>query len=179
MHTAANSESSAFPMPSTMTASTLTETIRPAWPLPPTGRQLACAVGSFEHALLGRSPTSVTVIGAGSWMVVHVHEPFSELERSLARESEAGAERVREFHRGLFGRTVEALLEHVKEATGVRLRGGIAHVDTTTGSVIKTLATVPDIDLFVMGRGLPTLGVPVNDHRQARGTIETSGNRTA
>lgn len=143
------------------------------------GRQLARAVGSFEHALLGRAPTSVTVIGAGAWMVVHVHEPFSPLERSLACESEAGAERVREFHRGLFSRTVEALLEHVEAATGVRLRGGIAHVDTATGSVIKTLATVPDIDLFVMGRGLPALGVPVNDHRRARGTIETSGNRTA
>jgi len=154
-----------------------------AWPslAPPLaahGRQLARAVSSFEHAVLGRSPTSVTVIAAGSSMVVHVHEPFSELERSLARQSEAGAERVREFHRGLFSRTVDALLEHVAEATGVLLRGGIAHVDTSTGSVIKTLATVPDIDLFVMGRGLPALGVPVNDHRRARGTIETSGNRT-
>jgi uncharacterized protein YbcI len=166
-------------MPSVMTAHSLADISWPIRPLAPTGRQLACAVGSFEHGLLGRSPTSVTVIGAGSWMVVHVHEPFSPLERSLARESEAGAERVREFHRGLFSRTVEALLEYVEEATGVRLRGGIAHVDTATGSVIKTLATVPDLDLFVMGRGLPALGVPVNDHRQARGTIETSGNRTA
>jgi uncharacterized protein YbcI len=150
-------------------------------PVPPAlpGRQLARAVGSFEHGLLGRSPTSVTVIGTGSWMVVHVHEPFSELERSLARESDAGAERVREFHRGLFRRTVGALLEHVEAATGVRLQGAIAHVDVATGSVIKTLATVPEIDLFVMGRGLPALGVPVNDHRQARGTVETSGSRTA
>ncbi len=151
----------------------------PSLPLALPGRQLARAVGSFEHALLGRAPTSVTVIGTGAWMVVHVHEPFSPLERGLAGESAAGAERVREFHRGLFSRSVDALLEHVVAATGVRLRGAIAHVDTATGSVLKTLATVPDIDLFVMGRGLPTLGVPVNDHRQARGTVETSGSRTA
>jgi uncharacterized protein YbcI len=157
----------------------MADAVWPPLPMTARGRQLARAIGSFEHALLGRSPTSVTVIGAGSWMVVHVHEAFSPLERSLARESEAGAERVREFHRGLFSRTAEALLEHVQSATGVRLRGAIAHVDTATGSVVKTLATAPDIDLFLLGRGLPTLGVPVNDHRQARGTIETSGNRTA
>lgn len=161
-----------------MTAHSPHDAIGPARLTASPGRHLACAVGSFEHALMGRAPTSVTVIGTGSWLVVHVHEPFSALERSLARQSEAGAERVREFHRGLFSRTAEALLEHVEAATGVRLRGAIAHVDTATGSVIKTLATVPELDLFLMGRGLPALGVPVNDHRRARGTIETSGNRT-
>lgn len=164
-----------------MTAGSPAATPWPSLPLPMAAprRQLARAVSAFEHAVLGRSPTSITVIAAGSWMVVHVHEPFSELERRLARESAAGAERVREFHRGLFHRTADALLEHVESATGVRLQGAIAHVDTTTGSVLKTLATAPDIDLFVMGDGLPALGVPVNDHRQARGTIETSGSRTA
>ena len=153
----------------------------PPLPLPMAapGRQLARAVSSFEHAVLGRAPSSVTVIATGSSMVVHVHEPFSDLERSLARQSEADAERVREFHRDLFQRTAEALLEHVQAATGVCLRGAIAHVDTATGSVLKTLATAPDIDLFAMGDGLPGLGVPVNDHRRSRGTIETSGSRRA
>ena len=136
-------------------------------------------MGGFEHGLLGRSPTSVTVIGNGAWMVVHLHEPFSALERRLAREDEAGAERVRQFHRDLFARTAGALLEHVEAATGVRFQGAIVHVDTATGSVVKTLATIPDVDLFVMGRGLPSLGVPINDHRRARGMIEMSGSRTA
>jgi uncharacterized protein YbcI len=166
-------------MPSTMTAHLPAAATWPPLPLPMAApcRQLARAVSSFEHALLGRSPTSVTVIAAGASMVVHVHEPFSELERSLAHAGEAGAERVREFHRDLFHRTADALLEHIQTATGVRLRGAIAHVDTLTGSVLKTFATGPEIDLFVMGHGLPALGVPVNDHRQARGTIETSGSR--
>lgn len=146
---------------------------------PTPARQVASAVSGFEHGLLGRSPTSVTVIGTGSWMVVHFHEPFSALERRLARENDAGAERVREFHRDLFARTAGALLEHVHAATGVRFHGAIAHVDTATGSVVKTLATIPDVDLFVMGRGLPALGVPVNEHRRARGMVEMSGSRTA
>ena len=44
---------------------------------------------------------------------------------------------------------------------------GIAHVDTATGSVLKTLATSTEVDLFLLGAGVPALGVPVNDHRRA------------
>jgi uncharacterized protein YbcI len=130
-------------------------------------RQVARAAGSFEHGLIGRAPTSVTVVGTDSWMVVHLHEPFSPLERQLAAAGDAGARRVREFHHGLFARTAEALCEHVRLATGVMLAGAIAHVDTATGSVLKTLATSTEVDLFLLGAGVPALGVPVNDHRRA------------
>lgn len=130
-------------------------------------RQVARAAGAFEHGLLGRAPTSVTVVGTGPWMVVQLHEPFSPLERQLAAAGEAGARRVREFHHGLFDRTAEALCEHVLLATGVALATAIAHVDTATGSVLKTLSTSGEVDLFLMGAGVPALGVPVNDHRRA------------
>jgi uncharacterized protein YbcI len=130
-------------------------------------RKVARAAGSFEHVLLGRTPTSVTVVGTPGWMVVHLHEPFSPLERGLAAAGEAGARRVREFHHELFNRTAEALCEHVRLATGVSLAGGIAHVDTATGSVLKTLATSTEVDLLLLGAGVPVLGVPVNDHRRA------------
>lgn len=130
-------------------------------------RQVARAAGSFEHGLLGRAPTSVTVAGTGHWMVVQLHERFSPLERELAAAGESGARRVREFHEGLFARTAEALCEHVRLATGVGLVATIAHVDTVTGSVLKTLATIAEVDLFLLGAGVPALGVPVNDHRRA------------
>jgi len=130
-------------------------------------RQVARAAGSFEHGLLGRAPTSVTVVGTGAWMVVYLHEPFSALERQLAAADEAGARRVCEFHQGLFSRTAEALCEHVRLATGVALAAAIAHVDTVTGSVLKTLATSTEVDLFLLGAGVPALGVPVNEHRRA------------
>jgi uncharacterized protein YbcI len=173
-----------------MTASFLPSGSRSAWPAANAirqadtdatngwlARQVARAAGSFEHGLLGRAPTSVTVVGAAAWMVVHLHEPFSPLERQLAAAGEAGARRVREFHHGLFGRTSEALCEHVRMATGVSLAGGITHVDTATGSVLKTLATAEAVDLFLLGAGVPALGVPVNDHRRAiarRATAEPS-----
>ncbi|MFM7135985.1 MAG: Na-translocating system protein MpsC family protein [Planctomycetota bacterium] len=130
-------------------------------------RQVARAAGSFEHGLLGRAPTSVTVVGTGPWMVVQLHEPFSPLERQLAAAGEAGARRVCEFHHGLFDRTAEALCEHVRLATGVALAAAIAHVDTASGSVLKTLTTSAEVDLFLLGAGVPALGVPVNDHRRA------------
>lgn len=130
-------------------------------------RQVARAAGSFEHGLLGRAPTSVTVVGSDAWMVVFLHEQFSPLERQLAATDASGARRVSEFHHGLFDRTAEALREHVRLATGVMLSAAIAHVDTATGSVLKTLATSVEVDLFLLGVGLPVLGVPVNDHRRA------------
>jgi hypothetical protein len=130
-------------------------------------RQVARAAGSFEHGLLGRAPTSVTVVGTGAWMVVYLHVPFSALERQLAATDRAGARRVCEFHHALFRRTAGPLCEHVRLATGVALAAAIAHVDTATGSVLKTLATSAEVDLFLLGAGVPALGVPVNEHRRA------------
>lgn len=143
-------------------------------------REVARAAGSFEQVLLGRPPASVTVVGSSSsWMVVHLQERLSPLERRLAGENESGAERVREFHRGLFERTVGPLLEHVRAATGVPLRAGIAHVDVATGCILKTLATGPNLDLIVFGRGLPGLGVPVDEHHRTRGPVERPDGRIA
>ena len=129
-------------------------------------RQVAHATGTFEHLLLGRAPASVTVVVHDGWLVVSLHEPFSTFEWRLAAD-EHGAERIREFHERLFDRALDALVGHVRHCTGVTLRGALAHVDTATGSVLKTFTTASAVDLFLLGRGLPALGVPVNDHRHA------------
>jgi len=135
-------------------------------------RQVAQATGSFEHLLLGRTPRSVTVVADGRWMVVNLHEAFSSVERRLAGDEE-GAHRVTEFHRYLFDNSLDSLRTHVRRNTGVELRGAIAHIDTTTGSVLKTFTTNPAVELFLLGQGLPALGVPVNDHLHSNGA---SGN---
>jgi len=142
-------------------------------------RQVARAAGTFEHGLLGRAPTSVTVVGTTAWMVVHLHERFSPLERQVAAGGEPGARRVREFHHRLFERTAEALCEHVRLSTGVPLAAVLAHVDTVTGSVLKTLATTTEIDLFLLGAGVPALGVPVDDHRRASRPAASPASRGA
>jgi anti-sigma factor RsiW len=106
-----------------------------------------------------------------------VHESFSEVERRLA-DDPAGARRVGEFHRQIFDHSAADLLEHVRRRTGVVLRGALAHVDPATRSVFKTLATSPEVDLFLLGPGLPALGVPVNAHLQANGISGTGLSRT-
>ena len=138
-------------------------------------RQVAQAAGSFEHLLLGRAPRSVSVVADGGWMVVNLHEAFSPVERRLAADEE-GSNRVQDFHRYLFDNSLHALRSHVRRSTGVELRGAIAHVDTTTGSVLKTLTTNPAVELFLLGQGLPALGVPINDHLHS---TEPGGNGSA
>jgi uncharacterized protein YbcI len=135
-------------------------------------RQVARATGTFEHLLTGRAPHSVTVVCNGDWLVVSLHGGFSALERRLAAEEE-GASRVRDFHHYLFDNSLDSIRSHVRRSTGVELRGAIAHVDPGTGSVIKTFTTNPAVELFLLGQGLPVLGVPVNAHLHADGV---SGN---
>lgn len=143
-------------------------------PAPPhrIARQVAQAAGTFEHLLLGRAPTAVTIVADGEWMVVSLHESFTAAERRMARDAE-GSARVRDFHRYLFEHSLDSLIGHVRRRTGVELRGAIAHVDVVTGSVLKTFTTSPDVDLFLLGRGLPALGVPVNTHVHANGFERT------
>ena len=131
-------------------------------------RQVAHATGTFEHLLTGRSPTAVTVVGDGDWLVISLHEPFAPAEKRLA-DDPGGACRIRAFHDYLFEHSLDALVSHVRQRTGVELRGAICHVDMASGSVFKTFTTRPDVDLFLLGRGLPALGVPVNAHRRANG----------
>ena len=69
-----------------------------------------------------------------------------------------------------------SMVEHVRRRTGVALRGALAHVDPATRSVFKTLATSPEVDLFLLGTGLPALGVPVNAHLQTNASIMAGGN---
>ena len=131
-------------------------------------RCVAQAAGAFEHLLFGRTPISVTVAIKDESMVVTMLESFSPLERRLSRD-DAGRRRVDEFHRALFDSTLDALRDHVRQTAGVDLRGAVVHVDAETGSITKTLSTDADIDLYLLGRGLPALGVPVDVHVHASG----------
>ena len=134
-----------------------------------TARRVAQAAAAFEHVLFGRAPISVTVAVKDDSMVVTIFESFSRMERRLVRRDD-GRQRVDEFHHSLFDSTIDSFCDHVRRGTGVDLRRGLIHVDAETGSITKTLATDSDIDLFLLGDGLPALGVPVDVHLYATGT---------
>jgi uncharacterized protein YbcI len=129
-------------------------------------RQVAQAAGTFENMLLHRVPRAVSVVAADDWMVVHLQEDFDPVERRLAAAGD-GRRRVEEFHRFLFENSLPSLCAHVRRATGVTINGAVAHVDVDACTVLKTFSTHPSVDLFVLGPGLPGLGVPVNAHCHA------------
>ena len=144
-------------------------------------RQVAQAAGTFEHVLLGRAPAAVTVVSSPAGLVLSLHEPLAPAERRLAGEAR-GARRVREFHGQLFEQSLAALVAHVHRRTGVVFHGAVAHVDTCGGGILKTFTTRADVELFVLGRGVPALGVPVDAHLHANGVphpIAAGGNGAA
>jgi uncharacterized protein YbcI len=139
-------------------------------------RRVAHAAGTFEHLLMGRGPSSVTVVTDGAWMVLSIHEAFSPGERQVATNGNGGPGKVEAYHRYLFNHGLEALCSHVRTCTGVRFRGGAVHVDRDTGSVLKTLTTRPAVDMFLLGEGVPTLGTPIDTHLHADG-VSGAGDR--
>jgi len=77
---------------------------------------------------------------------------------------------VRDFHRHLFDDSLDSLRRHVERRTGVMLRGAVAHVDSVTGSVLKTFTTSPAVEFFELGRAVLPLGVPIDTHVHADAT---------
>lgn len=135
-------------------------------------RRVARAAGTFEHLLTGRAPVSVTVVASGDSIVVTLHECFSAVERDLI--TAGGRERVETYHRQLFEHSCEAFRSHLRQTSGVCLMSAISHVDRTTGSILKTFTTAKSVDVFLLGNGLPALGVPVDTHLHANG-VHTQG----
>jgi uncharacterized protein YbcI len=140
-------------------------------------RRVAHAAGTFEHLLVGRGPSSVTVVTDGEWMVLSIHETFSPGERRVATNGNGGLGKVEAYHRYLFNHGLESLCDHVRTCTGVWFRSGAVHVDRETGSILKTLTTRPAVDTFLLGEGVPTLGTPVDTHLHADGVSGAGGRK--
>jgi hypothetical protein len=79
---------------------------------------------------------------------------------------------------GGFESSREALLDHVRQTTGVELDAGLVHVDAATGSILKTFSTESSVELVLLGQALPTLGVPVNAHLHANGAAGIGAGRS-
>ena len=93
----------------------------------------------------------------------------------MASNGKGGLAKVDAYHRHLFSHGLEALCGHVRTCTGVWFRSGAMHVDRTTGSVLKTLTTRPAVDMFLLGEGVPTLGISIDTHLHANGVSGAGG----
>lgn len=143
----------------------------------PVARRVARAIGRFEHAILARVPRSVTVVATPDHLVVTLLEAFTPLERQLSI-APGGCCRIDQFHHGVFASSREALVDHVRETTGVTLDAGLVHIDAPTGSILKTFTTDSSVELVLLGQALPALGVPVNAHLHFNGAAGTGAGRS-
>ena len=132
-------------------------------------RKVAKAAGTFEHERLGHGPSRVTVVNGRNWMVVCLQSSLAPLERIVARYCEASAAELERRQRAAMERSLDELRRYIHDHTGVELIGAMVSIDASTGSVLKTFTTTPAVDLFLLGQGMPCLGVPIDAHVRADG----------
>ena len=138
-------------------------------PAQPLARRVAKAAGTFEHERFGRSPSRVTVVTGGDWMVVCLQSALAPLERIVARHCGDTAAEIERRHRTRVERSLDELRGYVHDRTGIELVAAMVSVDAATGSILTTFTTTLTMDLFLLGQGLPCLGVPIDAHVRADG----------
>ena len=135
----------------------------------PLARLVAKVVGTFEHDRLGRTPSRVTVITGRDWMVVCLQSALAPLERIVARHCSDTAEEIERRQRAVIERSLDDIRGRIHDCVGIDLVTAMVSVDAVTGSVLTTFTTTPAVDLFLLGQGLPCLGVPIDAHVRADG----------
>jgi len=138
-------------------------------PSNPLARLVARAAGTFDHERLGRSPSRVTVVAGSDWMVVCLQSALAPLDHIVARHCGDTAAEIERRQRAIVARSLDELRGYVYDRTGIEFVAAMVSVDPFTGSVLTTFTTTPTVDLFLLGQGLPYLGVPIDAHVRADG----------
>src|SRR5260370_42272031 len=84
-------------------------------------QQIAQTAIAFQEQLLGRKPTSVTVVLGGDTLTIAMHGVFSPAEKAPAA-SPAGATQLQDFHQQLFKLSSEPLRQETRRITGLMIR---------------------------------------------------------
>jgi uncharacterized protein YbcI len=135
----------------------------------PLARRVAKAAGTFEQERLGRTPSRVTVVTGRDWMVVCLQSMLAPLDRIVARHCGETAAEIERRQRAIVERSLDDLRVYVHGRTGIELVSAMVSIDAPTGSVLTTFTTTPTVDLFLLGQGLPMLGVPIDAHVRVDG----------
>ena len=108
-------------------------------------RQVARAASDFQQERTGLAPKSVAVVFSENTLLVTLHGALSPAEKTLARQSPAGAAQIQEYHRQLFADGCEPLRREITRITGVEVRAATAEVETTTGTMVQGFLLVHDL----------------------------------
>jgi uncharacterized protein YbcI len=117
-------------------------------------QQIARAASDFERQRTGHVPKSVTVVLSNDTLVITLRGALSPAEKAVAK-SPAGAAKMQEFHRQLFGNSCQPLREEIKRITGVEVREATTEVETTAGAVMQLFATGTVVQVFLLARSVP------------------------
>jgi len=117
-------------------------------------QQVAHAALAAQERRTGHVPRAVAVVLSGETLVVTLHGALSPAEKALARSPE-GAARVQEFHRQLFASSADALREEIQRITGVAVRGAVAEVEPSTGTVVQVFSTGTVVQVFLLAGSVP------------------------
>jgi uncharacterized protein YbcI len=126
-------------------------------------RGLAHAAGTFELAVLGRTPSFVAVVNGGTLTMITLQFPLTPMERQIGATA-SGQQRIKSWHQSLASATFEAFREHLRAVSGFHLRSLATTIDLAGGSLLKTYTTGGSIDLIHLDGQVPGFGISVVDH---------------
>ena len=117
-------------------------------------QQVAQAASVFQQQRTGHAPKAVTVVLSKETLVITLHGALSPAEEALA-QSPAGAAQVQNFHRELFANSCEPLRKEIKRITGVDVRGSVAEIEPSTGTVVQVFTSGTMVQVFLLDHSLP------------------------
>ena len=103
-------------------------------------QRIARSARAFEERRTKHGHKWVAVFMNEDTIEIALHGYLTAAEKAQAR-SPTGAAQVREFHRQLFTNASSALLQKIKNITGMEVINTSAEIETTTGSVVHILTT--------------------------------------
>jgi uncharacterized protein YbcI len=117
--------------------------------------QIAQAARVFQRQMTGHDPATVSVVLTEDTLVITLHEALSPAEKTLLHDA-AGAAQVQEFHRQLFSSSADAMRREIKRITGRDVRGAVAELETTNGSVVQVFTTGTMVQVFLLDKVVST-----------------------
>jgi uncharacterized protein YbcI len=112
-------------------------------------QQIAVVASRLQAQRTGHMPKAVSVVISADTLVITLHEALTPAEKALSK-SAAGAAKVQDFHRQLFGNSTEEMRQDIKRITGRDVREAAAEIETATGTVVHAFTTGAMVQVYLL-----------------------------